>query len=375
MSDGGGRLAPLRTHWKLTSAVAVALATLAVAVPVVLADSADTPPCQAVPTSTRALADDPTAATRALDPGADMGRMTAVRALFVERPCGDGGEALGRVVDAGTRTEGQPHTLEQARSAYGVVLALGKGRGPLPTGLTTAAARLLGEYVVDQNLYFGIDRDARHPAVTADQAASAGFNPGRFLSPGEAHVDFSYSGSSLAGDARINALLARTVWDPEAFAIVYDAERAYFAHYLERLTDDGADPDHEDGAGKGSPTSGPDRDLSLFGNRFGALMGLRTEFVRDGTIPDLAAFDRTVREHTRGTYAPAGRRVTSRPAQGTIAARPVSGTAEGELMDGRGQVYPVLEKWAAARKTPGKRVAEMRRAIDGGYVPTFAFPY
>ena len=97
--------------------------------------------------------------------------------------------------------------------------------------------------------------------------------------------------------------------------------------------------------------------------------------MRDGTIPDLAAFDRTVREHTRGTYAPAGRRVTSRPAQGTIAARPVSGTAEGELMDGRGQMYPVLEKWAAARKTPGKRVAEMRRAIDGGYVPTFAYPY
>ncbi|WP_370516630.1 hypothetical protein, partial [Streptomyces acidiscabies] len=66
MSDGGGRFAPLRTHWKLTSAVAVALAALAVAVPVVLADSDDTPPCQAVPASTRALADDPTAATRAL---------------------------------------------------------------------------------------------------------------------------------------------------------------------------------------------------------------------------------------------------------------------------------------------------------------------
>ncbi|QNP68922.1 hypothetical protein IAG44_05310 [Streptomyces roseirectus] len=377
MADGGveqGRLAPLRKRWKAVSAVTAALAAVAVTVPVVLADSDGAPPCQAVPASTRALAGDPAAATRALDPGEDLSRLPAVRALFVERPCGDGGAVLGRVVDAGTRVEGRAHSLEQARSAYGVVRVLGRAGEPLPAGLTTAVAGLLSAYVVDQSLYFDIDRDDERPAVTAEQAEAFDPRPGSFLAPGEAHAHFSYTGSSLTGSLRVGAVRARTVWDPRVFAILYDAERAYFAHYLERLTDNGADPDRAPGGSDRSSTSWVDRDLGRFGDRLGALMGMRTELVRNGTIPDVAEFDRAVRKHTRGAYLAADRRVTSRTPQGTIAARPVSGPVQGQLMDGRAQLYAVLEKWAATRGTPEARVVEMRRSIDKQYLQSFVYP-
>ncbi|MFI9831541.1 hypothetical protein ACIHIX_28115 [Streptomyces sp. NPDC051913] len=369
-------LARLRRHWLLTSAVALALLTTATAVPIVLADSGDDAPCQEIPASTRALAKDPAAATRALDPGDNLSRYDAVRALLIhENPCGDGGEVLGQVVDAATRAtaEGKPHTLAQARAAYAVVAAFDDDA--VPGGAAPGVARVLAEYVVDANRFLSPDRDAYSPAVDAAGAApdDTGWTTyGRFLAPHEAHADFEHTEPYSDVRADPEGLVGELAKDPEAFAILYDAERAYFAHYLERLTREGADPDYHPGKEKdGSPksaTTWADIDLEHLTDRIGSLMKHRARYVRDGTIPDLAAFDRAVRQHTRGAYRAAPRQVSSRPVMGDIAERPVSGPLSGDLTDGRHQLFTVLDAWAKARKVPTQRAAQLRQFIDDRYV-------
>ncbi|MEV0637896.1 hypothetical protein AB0I77_23740 [Streptomyces sp. NPDC050619] len=371
------RFARLRKHWLLTSAVALALLTTATAVPVVLADPGDDTPCREIPASTRALANNPAAATRALDPGDDLSRFDAVRALLVrEKPCGDGGAVLGAVVDAATRATADttPHTLAQARSAYAVAAALDDEE--LPDGMAPGVARMLAEYVADQNRYLSSDDEAIRPAVPAELAAldvSGWSHYGRFLAPGEAHADFEHSQPYTSVRADPAGLIAELAKDPEAFAILYDAERAYFAYYLERLTRQGGDPDFhperdtEDGSSR-SATTWPDIDLEHLADRVGALMKYRTGYARNGTIPDLEAFDKAVRRHTRGAYAAAGRPVTSRPPMAAIARRPVSGPVRGDLMDARHQLFTVLDAWTKPREVPRQRAADMRQLIDDRYV-------
>ncbi|MEW2074727.1 hypothetical protein AB0941_13990 [Streptomyces sp. NPDC013433] len=388
MRDGGqdeqvdadarpGRLALLRRHWLLSSAVALVLLATATAVPLALADSGDGPPCREVPASTRALAKDPAAATRALDPGDDMSRFPAVRELVRhERPCGDGAEALGAVVEAATRAArpGAPHTVAQARAAYAVVAALDWAE--VPDGMAPGVARMLADYVVDEARYLSPSDDGTGPAVTAEQAApdEHGWTAyGRFLAPGEAHADFEYRDPVSDAAAHPDRLVGELARDPEAFAILYDAERAYFAHYLERLTSQGGDPDFRPGkeprgASTSTATSWPDNDLEDIAGRIGSLMRHRAAHARKGEIPDLAAFDRAVRRHTRGAYLPAVRRLTTRPPMGDIADRPVSGQLRGELADGRRQLFAMLDAWAEARSVPGARAAVMRQIIDNAYV-------
>ncbi|PWI20186.1 hypothetical protein DI272_43045 [Streptomyces sp. Act143] len=369
-------LARLRKHWLLTSAVALALLGTGTAVPIVLADSGDDTPCQEIPAATRALAKDPAAATRALDPGDDLSRYDAVRALLVhENPCGDGGEVLGQVAEAATRAaaDGGRHTLAQARAAYAVVAAYEDE--PVPRGAAPGVARVLAEYVVDVNRFLSADREAYSPAVDAVAAApdDTGWTTyGRFLAPGEAHADFEHSRPYSDVRADPEDLIGQLAADPEAFAILYDAERAYFAYYLERLTRNGADPDYhpgkeKDGAPK-SATTWTDIDLEHLTDRIGALMSHRALYARDGTIPDLAAFDKAVRRHTRGAYRAADRQVSSRPPMGDIAERPVSGAVSGDLMDGRHQLFTVLDAWTKTRSVPTERAAQLRQLIDDRYV-------
>lgn len=387
MRDGGqdeqadarpGRLALLRRHRLLGSAVALALLATATAVPLVLADSGDGPPCREIPASTRALAKDPAAATRALDPGDDMSRFPAVRKLIRhERPCGDGAEALGAVVEAATRAArpGAPHTVAQARAAYAVVAALDWAE--VPDGMAPGVARMLADYVVDEARYLSPSDDGTGPAVTAEQAAPdrRGWTAyGRFLAPGEAHADFEYRDPVSDAAAHPDRLVGELVRDPEAFAILYDAERAYFAHYLERLTDRGGDPDFRPADGEprdtytSTATTWPDNDLQDIAERIGALMKHRAAHTRDGAIPDVAAFDKAVARYTRGVYRAAARQVTGRPPMGDIADRPVSGPMRGEPTDGRHQLLTVLDAWAEARNVPGARAASMRRIVDTAYV-------
>ncbi|OKK03623.1 hypothetical protein AMK26_19400 [Streptomyces sp. CB03234] len=354
--------------------IAVVVLAAGVAIPLAVGGSDDEgPPCRQVPASTRALADDPAAATRALDPGDDLARLGAVRKLLVhERLCGDGARVLGRVVEAATRSSGpgKPHTLAQARSAYALAAAFDGVE--LPEGLAPGVARMVAEYVVDAGRH-AYRATSFGPAVPPGRSVpdEGGYVwLGRFLAPGEAHVDFPYADKAADANADVEDLVAELAKDPEAFAILYDAERAYFAYYLERLTNQGGDPADRlsRGEDEDAATTWPDIDLRNLADRVGALMKHRTNYATDGTISDLAAFDRTVRDHTRGTFRAAPRQLTTRPPMGDIADRPVAGPLRGDPMDGRHQLFTVLDQWTKERGVPAQRATGMRQLMDDGYV-------
>jgi hypothetical protein len=363
----GVRFARLRRHWLLASAVALALLAAGTAVPLVLVDSDEERPCRRIPASTRALADDPAAATRALDPGDDLSRYPAVRRLLRhDSPCGDGAEVLGKVIEAATRAQGpgEPHTLAQARSAYAVVAAL--TWVDVPDGMAPSVARMLADYVVDEARYLSPSSSAPRPVAPPKLAESdeqGHTRYGRFLAPGEAHVDFEYGDPVSDAEPQPDHLVSELARNPEAFAILYDAERAYFAHYLERLTREGGDP-----ASRSSATVWPDNDLEDIAERVGALMQHRAEHTKEGGIPDLTAFDEAVRRHTRGAYEAAPRQLTTRPPMGDIADRPVSGPMRGDLTDGRHQLLTVLDAWAEDRDVPEDRAQVMRQIVDDAYL-------
>ncbi|MGW0882782.1 hypothetical protein [Streptomyces sp. NPDC002671] len=368
--ERGGRLAWLRRHRLLASAVGLALVAGAVAVPLTLTGDDS---CKELPATTRALAPNPAAATRALDPGDDMSRLDTARALLpTGELCGDGGRVLGQVVDAATRATapGRPHTLAQARAVYLVAVVYDEGH--VPSGAAPGLARMFAGYVVDTNRFVVPEDNANTPAVPGSLAApdSSGESSfGRFLAPGDAHPDFGFTYSRTL-QLETGLLFQHLAEDPEAFATLYDAERAYFAYYLERLTRQGGDPDfHADKRWKeDKATMGPDEDLDDIVRHIGALMGVRANGARDGGISDLGSFDATVRSHTRGAYRAAPRQLTSRPPMSGIAARPVSGALRGDPMDGRRQLFTVLDAWAEARGVPAERVAALRQWLDDAYV-------
>ncbi|MFD5114529.1 hypothetical protein ACFWNG_19800 [Streptomyces sp. NPDC058391] len=375
-TEPGGRFGLLRKHWLLASAVAVVVLAAGIAVP--LSGGADdqvNDPCRQLPASVRALADDPAAATKALDPGDDLARLGSVKKLLVhEKVCGDGARVLGRIVDGATRSagKGDPHTAAQARSAYAVAAALHDTE--LPTGLAPGVARMLAEYTLDAARDNGFSMKSEPGPVAPSEQALPDENGwvklGRFLAPGEAHTTFAYVDRAADADADIEYLIAELVRDPEAFAILYDAERANLAHYLERLTDEGGDPGFRPSRREPSSTATtwPDNDLQDVADRVGTLMKYRAAYTRDGTISDLAAFDRSVRERTRGTFRPADRQLNTRPPMGDIADRPVVGPVRGDLMDGRYQLFTVLDRWAQQRNIPPQRALAMRQLMDDFYV-------
>ncbi|MEU5531832.1 hypothetical protein [Streptomyces sp. NPDC020362] len=366
-----GRFARLRRHWALASAVTLVLVAGSVAVPLALVGDGS---CTELPSATRALVKNPAAATRALDPRDGMSHFHAARALLPSGTlCGDGGQVLGRVVDAatGATTPGRPRTTAQARAVY--VVAEAYHDSDVPPGAEPGLARMLAGYIADATPFSGHDDDVNTPAVPGSKAApDANESPyGRFLDPHEGHpaFGFGYSGALSADPGK---LFERLADDPEAFAILYDAERAYFAYYLERLTRQGGDPDFrpekkpEDSSW--DATFGPDLDLQDISRHIGALMHARASGARDGTISDLAAYDAAAHRHTRGAYPAAARQLTSRPPMGAIAGRPASGALRGDPMDGRRQLFTVLDAWAGARKVPAARTAVMRQILDDAYV-------
>ncbi|MFJ9028590.1 hypothetical protein ACIRQP_08700 [Streptomyces sp. NPDC102274] len=374
-SDSGGLSHRLRKHRLLALGVTAVVLAGAVVIPLAVADSGDDESCWRLPTSARALADDPVAATKALDPGGDVARLGAARKLLAhERVCGDGARVLGRIVDGATRSTGpgKPHTVAQAGSAYAVAAALHDIE--LPAGLAPGVARMVAEHVVDAGREnFG--DDAIRAVVAPDEVQLNIYGYmwlGRFLAPGEAHAAFEYADDLADADADIEFLVGELAKDPEAFAILYDAERSYLAHYLERLTDQGGDPAYRAVPHKGrsysDATTWPDNDLEDLADRVGDLMKYRARYARDGTIPDLAAFDASVRSHTRGVFRPASEQLDTRPPMGDIARRPVTGPVRGDLMDGRHQLFTVVDSWAEERNLPAQRARAIRQLMDDAYV-------
>lgn len=53
---------------------------------------------------------------------------------------------------------------------------------------------------------------------------------------------------------------------------------------------------------------------------------------------------------------------------GDIADRPVSEPVEGDLTDGRHQLFNVLDGWAKDRDVPARRAAAMKQLVDDAYV-------
>lgn len=342
---------------------------LAAAVTVPMVTGEDEPECRQVPSAVRGLAGEPAAATKALDPGDDLSRLDAAEKMLAhEQFCGDGARVLGHVIDAATGASGpgKAHTKAQARSAYAVVAVLTDV--DIPNGLAPGVARMLAEYVVDAARGLRQHDEVDGPVVAASEATldDHGWTwLGRFVAP-EAYAGFSYQ----SPDVDLDDLIEEAAQNPEAFAVLYDAQRAYFAYYLEHLTDEGGDPNHRPSTGKYTlkTTSWPDNDLDDFGSRVGTLMKYRARYARDGTIPDLDAFDAAVRKHSNGTFRPADRRPAELQPMGRIAERPVTGPVKRPLTDGRYQLFRVLDAWAAKRDTPPKRAAAMRQAVDDGYV-------
>ncbi|MET9555596.1 hypothetical protein [Streptomyces sp. NPDC006645] len=368
-----GRLRRAGKYQLLALGTAFVVLVAAVAVVVAVTGDEDGEKCHEVPASVRALADDPAAATKALDPGDDLDAISsATRLLAHDEVCGDGARALGRVVDAGTRAAGpgKPHTAAQARSAYAVAAVLSGQE--IPAGLAPGVARMLAEYVVDVGRDDGFGgNDATSPVALPNEALpdKNGFTElGRFLAPGEVHTRFEYD--DFDADTDMRSLVAELTEDPEAFAVLYDAERANLAAYLERLTDEGGDPDFRPSSAdrEAGPTIWPDNDLQDLAGQVGTLMKHRANHTRDGTISDLDAFDRSVRRHTRGTFRPAERQLKTRLPVGDIADRPAAGPVRGDLMDGREQMFTVLDRWAEQRDVPDRRAAAMRQLMDDFYV-------
>jgi len=365
-------LARVNRHRVLAGGLAAVVLAASVTVPLVLTDDGE--PFWQPPAATRALADEPAAATRALDPGDDLDHLSAARRLLVhENVCDDGARVLGRVVTAATRatSPGAAHTMAQARSAFAVAEAFDDRVPPAP-GLAPALARMLADYEADTVRDFrmlGLD-EARGPAATP--AAEARHNPvgglwiGSLAAPNDAHALFRYDRA-----VSVEWLVRELAASPEAFAVLHDSARAYFAHYLERLTSAGAAPegpgtDHD--ADAGDPMERANDTLRDIGAAFGQLMGYRTLHAQKGTIGDLAEFDRAVRAHIHGTYRPAAYQVTTRPPMGAIAARSAGAPLRGDLMDGRHQLITVLEEWAGQRHVPEQRLTTIRQLIDSGYV-------
>lgn len=371
------RLRGFREHRLAVSAAAFLVLAAGVTIPLVLNGSDDSAEaCHEVTALTRALLGKPEEATAALDPGDGLARIGSARKLLRHSSlCGDGAEVLGRVVDAATASPapGRPHTEAQARAAYAVAAAVNGLE--LPKGLAPGLARMVAEYVVDAGEYrkWGGDR-VPGPAVSWKEArpSNEGWSRyGSFLAPGEAHTAFGYTDNSPGPHPDIDSLVEELSKDPEAFAILYDAERAQFAHHLERFTDSGESPDYRPPARPDSlskPTNGPDGDVQDAADHIGSLMKHRARHVMDGTIPDLAAFDKSVRRHTRGTFRPAEKQLNSRPVMGDIADRPVSELVEGDLTDGRHQLFNVLDGWAKDRDVPARRAAAMKQLVDDAYV-------
>ncbi len=367
-----GWFARVKRHRLLACGTAVVVLAAAVAVPLLTGGDGS---CWQPPAATRALADDPAAATKALDPGDDLGRISAVERLLVhDHVCGDGARVLGRLVESATRaaSPGAPHTMAQARSAYAVA-ALFRRLDP-PAELARAIARVLADYEVDTVRDFELTPDeSAGPATSLEEQATVeadkdrGAWLGRFLVPNEAHTFFGYDDRWTGRSVYLESLVGGLVADPQAFAVLYDADRAYFAHYLERLTGEG-DTSDMPGAKADDPVDWATHDLRDIASCFGELLGFRTRMAQDGTIGDLEAFDDSVRAHTRGTYRPAAHQVTTLSPMGSIAARRASGPLKGDLADGRHQLFTVLDTWAAQRHIPAQRLKTIRQSIDNGYV-------
>lgn len=377
-------------------------------VPALSGDADAASACRQAPDSARRLAADPRRATDALDPGEDMRRTEPLRRLLRtgEVPLCEGAkgtEAAGRALvaaatgapdgardtrdagDAGDARDAQPHTAAQARIVHGAVVLLGEDpydEADFPLALAPYIARVLAAYIGDvrRDIDYPAERDWPRPTATRDEARyedGSGNWSEPFPNGRDVHAVFSVAQASQ----RLKAVVHHAVADPHAYAILYDAERAHFAAYLERLDDDASEPGHSGPDG----LMGTEVEFSRTTGFLAVLARSRTSHVEDGTVPDLAAFDRAVLRHTRGTYLAADHRVTSRPPMATVAQRrpdagpgPGTGPEKGEravarLLDTRVRLFETFDAWAKDRDVPEGTAQRLRTALETRYTRALAY--
>jgi hypothetical protein len=323
--------------------------------------------CWDAPPEVAAWARDPQAATTALDPGEDLSRAGRIEGLFSEDhwvTCDgpSGPELLGGVLVAATtgRTaEDQDapavrHSLPMARVLHQAVVTLGAAQR-LPEEFAPYVAQAAAAYIVDISeaidTTFDPDDEDRRQAIVDERT-------------GEARPRFT------AGDAPVlvRGLMTNLAADPEAYAVLYDALRAWFAHYLDHLAVDGrgtltagvgTPPEHAFAPGSvGAITDG----LTL-------LAYWRAAYIETGVVEDGGAFDQAVLEHSRGAYMPAAKQPSSIASEGVVPQRDATAAGRGEgLLDPRQQLRGAVEQWAADRGVPAVRAEAITGLVDSIYL-------
>ncbi|WP_432108373.1 hypothetical protein [Streptomyces sp. AA1529] len=372
----------------LAGAGVLTLALLAVLVPALLLGEDGSEECRQAPDSARAQARDPERAAQELDPGAGVTRTGPLKRLL--RTTGsplcegaDGTQLAGRALVAATtgRTTAdqhepaRPHTERAARVAHAAVLLLSRGneryQPDFPLGLNPYLARMFASYIHDtsRGVMLGAARDWEQPTATDEETEYEDRSgSGNWATPFPAGHDVHVVFPRPDGAKKV---VRRVAASPRAFARLYDAERARFAWYLERLTHSGQEPGEQ--PGKKELPAGLKLGLGQSATFVAELMASRTVAVEDGLAASLAQFDRAVLRHTRGLYHPADHRIRTRPSAATLAQRrPDASAGKGQraveqLMDGRVQLFAVLDAWARQRDVPAPRTERLRIEMNTWY--------
>jgi hypothetical protein len=340
----------------------LALAVLLAAVPVarLVADEAN---CWDPPADVVAAAEDPEAAeeffTAHTVGGSDL--LAGDQWNTCDGP--SGAELLGSVLTVATtgRTvddqdaPARAHTPLMARVLEQTVTELAWGSDdtlPFPSEFAPHLARILAAYVGDvQIALFNLEVYAPFEEEFGDEE--------RARLGGE-------SDRSLAVMELVEWLCA----DPEAYAILYDAFRAYFAHYLDHLT--WRDGDLAAGVGVAPSFSGFGAfELTTAGLVF--INAAREAHIEEGDIEDAEAFDRAVAEHSDGLYLASPEPPGDPPRQGEIALRPADAPAEASPEpvtdpDGHQRLAHTLDRWAAERDIPAALSDQLDAMLERAYL-------
>lgn len=391
-----GRLRRTRRRTRLLAlgAAAVLAAGAAVGVPLATAEGGDPGSrCRPAPAEARALARDPARATAALDPGADMGRIRSLARLLRTSGhplCPDtaGTGAAGRAVVAAAtgRAAGDAHAPRrahreaEARVLYGVALLLSEARHSerLPDGLAPYVAEALAAYIDDvrRAVRGAEDIDYRKPTRRPSRSDLVELRLGALTYGDEPHVAFGpFPGAEHTPYDRhgpnVSRLIRRLTPSPRAFATLYDAERAYFASYLEHLDDTARIPGARTDDGR---LDGTESEVRYTADLLGTLSRARENAVREGVISDPEAYDRAVLHHSRGVHRARDRQVRTRQPAVTLAQRrPSAPAGKGaraaeRLLDGRIQMFGALDDWADARGIPDSSREQLRLGALRAYL-------
>lgn len=341
---------------------------------------------------------DADAAPAALDPADNRGALRELLAPQRWPPCtGQPGELLGTVLVAaatGGRDGGGavPHTEPMARVAHETVVVLDSYRRVgLPEGLAPSLARILAAYVTDTTLGLYTYHDELDGEPGEDQ-------PPTLLDPetGEARVVFD---NEFENGSALRWVVGQIAADPEAHAILHDAFRAQFAHYLDHLSV--RDGDLVAGFGEAPTLPGNWGELARSATGLAELAAGRERAIADGRIADPDAFDADVLAASAGGYPVAEDPAELSDLAGDVARRPPEGTghrdatewAEDEaraagfppgaatdwFLDGRAQLAWTLDGWAADRGVEPELKAALDALLERGYLAARAdadgFPF